>query len=258
MTQNCGGRLQPGELHRCYTAGKMSRMPESSAVQSPFRVGDWLVEPDLNRVSRGGTSVQLEIRMMQVLVYLAERAGVVVSRRELFDVVWATEFVSDNALTHAVTEIRKALGDSARNPTYIETVQRRGYRLIAAVKGLEPEDRGARQVACWLISGSSAFPLRAGENVIGRGMDADIRIESPKVSRHHARIVVDGGRAVLEDLGSTNGTSVNGARVESPRVLLHGDEIKIGHHVQAFRFACNSPDAETVASVARASSLGSD
>jgi DNA-binding winged helix-turn-helix (wHTH) protein len=227
-------------------------------MPAPFQIGDWLVEPDLNRVCRGDASVQLEIRMMQVLTYLAERAGVVVSRRELFDVVWATEFVSDNALTHAVAEIRKALGDSARTPTYIQTVQRRGYRLVAPVKGLEPGDRGSRQVACWLISGASVFPLRPGETVIGRGMDAAIRIESPKVSRHHARVVVDGDQSVLEDLGSVNGTSVNGARIDSPRVLQHGDEIQIGHRVHAFRFACNNPDAATVASIARPSSLDSD
>lgn len=216
------------------------------------------MEPDLNRVSRGGAFVQIEIRMMQVLTYLAERAGAVVSRRELFDAVWSTEFVSDNALTHAVAEIRKALGDNARKPAYIETVQRRGYRLIAPVRGLRPGDRGSRQVSCWLISESSTIPLHPGETVIGRDVDADIRIESPKVSRHHARITVEGNRAVLEDLGSVNGTSVNGAGLDAPRVLLHGDEIQIGRRVQAFRFACNSPDAETVASVTRPSSLGLD
>ena len=232
--------------------------PQSSAGPAPFQVGDWLVEPDRSRVSRGGSSVPLEIRMMQVLVYLAERAGAVVSRRELFDVVWATEFVSDNALTHAVAEIRKALGDSARTPAYIETVQRRGYRLIAPVKGLAPGALGARQAAGWLISGASAHPLRPGEIVIGRGLDADIRVESPKVSRHHARIVVEGGQAVLEDLGSTNGTSVNGVRLESPRVLAHGDEIEIGHRAQVFRFACSSPDAATVASVKPPSGRGAD
>jgi DNA-binding winged helix-turn-helix (wHTH) protein len=230
-------------------------MPESSVVPGPFRVGDWLVEPDLNRLSRGGAAVQIEIRMMQVLTYLAERAGTVVSRRELFDVVWATEFVSDNALTHAVTEIRKALGDSVRTPTYIETVQRRGYRLIAPVRALDPGDRGSRQALCWLISGSSTIPLHPGETIIGRDIDADIRIESPKVSRHHARITVEGNRAVLEDLGSTNGTSVNGSRLAAPHLLMHGDEIRIGRGVCVYCFACNRPDAETVASVTKPSSL---
>jgi len=233
----------------------MSRPPEPPALPGPFRVGDWLVDPELNRISTGDTLVQLEIRFMQVLVYLAERAGAVVPRKELFDAVWATEYVSDNALTHAIAELRKALGDSAREPTYIETVQRRGYRLIAPVSGLEPADRAVgERVACWLISGPSTIPLRPGETVIGRAADADVVIESPKVSRRHARVLVDGDRAVIEDLGSTNGTSVNGSRLEAPRELLHGDEIQIGRGVQWFRFACNSPDAATVASVARPSS----
>jgi DNA-binding winged helix-turn-helix (wHTH) protein len=232
----------------------MSRPLDPPAVPGPFRVGDWMVDPELNRVSTGDTLVQLEIRFMQVLVYLAERAGSVVPRKELFDAVWATEYVSDNALTHAIAELRKALGDSAREPAYIETVQRRGYRLIAPVSGFERADRVVgERVACWLISGASTIPLAPGETVIGRAADADVVIESPKVSRRHARVVVDGGRAVIEDLGSTNGTSVNGSRIEGPRELLHGDEILIGRGVQSFRFACNSPDAETVESVAKPS-----
>jgi len=251
-SQDCSERT---ELRHCYTGREMPRSLESNGLSGPYRVGDWLVEPDISRVSRGDASVQLEIRMMQVLTYLAERPGVTVTRRELFDVVWATEFVSDNALTHAVAEIRKALGDSARTPTYIQTVQRRGYRLIAPVRGLEPGDRDARPVACWLVCGDSTVPLGAGEIVIGRGADADVVIESPKVSRHHARIVIEDDRAVIEDLGSTNGTSVNGSRLNSPCVLMHGDEIRIGRGVRIYRFACNRPDAETVASVARPSSL---
>lgn len=255
MTPSSQDCSQGTELRHCYTGRVMSRLPESNPLPGPFHVGDWLVEPDINRVSRGDTSVQLEIRMMQVLAYLAKRPGAMVTRRELFDVVWAAEFVSDNALTHAIAEIRKALGDNARAPAYIETVQRRGYRLIASVKGLGAGDRGAPQVACWLICGDSTVPLGAGETVIGRGADADVVIESPKVSRHHARIVIEGDRAVIEDLGSTNGTSVNGSRLAAPHLLMHGDEIRIGRGVRVYRFACNTPDAETVASVARPSSL---
>lgn len=243
-------------MHRWYTRLSMSHTPEPSVVPGPFHVGDWLVEPDVNRVSRRASSVQLEIRMMQVLVYLAERAGAVVTRRELFDAVWDTEYVSDNALTHAVAEIRKALGDSARRPSYIETVQRRGYRLIAPVSGLELPDHDDAVVTCWLITNSSTIPLQPGETVIGRSAEADIVIESPKVSRLHARIVVEADQVVIEDLGSTNGTSVNGGRLDAPRALLHGDEIRIGRGVRVYRFARNDPDAETVASVARPSPAG--
>ena len=104
----------------------------------PFRLGEWLVEPSLNRVSRGGTTIQLELKVMDVLVCLAERAGEVVTRFEIIDRVWATEFIADNTLTHAVNEIRTALGDDARNPSFIETIHRRGYRLIVPVELEEP------------------------------------------------------------------------------------------------------------------------
>jgi DNA-binding winged helix-turn-helix (wHTH) protein/tetratricopeptide (TPR) repeat protein/TolB-like protein len=98
-----------------------------------FRVGEWLVEPLSNRISNDEISVRLELKVMDVLVCLAERAGEVLTRQELIDRVWATEFIADNTLTHAIAEIRTALGDDAREPHYIETIPRRGYRLVAKV-----------------------------------------------------------------------------------------------------------------------------
>jgi len=99
-----------------------------------FRLGRWLVEPLLNRVSSQDVSIQLELKVMDLLVLLAERAGEVVSRREITDVVWAHEFIADNTLSRAITVLRSALGDDARNPSFIETIHRRGYRLIAPVE----------------------------------------------------------------------------------------------------------------------------
>ena len=105
-------------------------MPEHIASattgQRSFLLGDRVIEPRLNRVVRDGTAVQLEIKAMDVLVCLADRAGDVVSRQEIVDAVWATEFISDNTLTHAIAELRTALGDDARNPSFIETIHRRG------------------------------------------------------------------------------------------------------------------------------------
>ncbi len=89
---------------------------------------------------------------MDVLVCLAERAGEVVTRQEIVDRVWATEFISDNTLTHAVTELRNALGDDARNPSFIETIHRRGYRLIAPVEPSVSDEAGESKVA--------RFPVR--------------------------------------------------------------------------------------------------
>ncbi len=104
-----------------------------SELGARFWLGDWQVEPSLNRVSRGDTAVQVERKAMDVLVYLAGRAGEVVSHAELQDAVWQTEFVSYNTVTNRISELREALEDDARDPRYIETVPKRGYRLIAEV-----------------------------------------------------------------------------------------------------------------------------
>ncbi|MEJ2190268.1 MAG: winged helix-turn-helix domain-containing protein [Acidobacteriota bacterium] len=121
----------------------------------PFRVGEWLVESSLNRLSRGGETIQLELKVMDVLVCLAERAGEVVSRRDIVDRVWATEFIADNTLTHAITDLRNAFGDDARSPMYIETIHGRGYRLIAPVV---VEERASATVTRFPVSKAAAAP----------------------------------------------------------------------------------------------------
>jgi len=71
-------------------------------ARNPFRLGEWLVEPRLNRLTRGGESIQLELKVMDVLLCLAEHVGELVERQQIIDRVWATEFISDNTLTHAL------------------------------------------------------------------------------------------------------------------------------------------------------------
>jgi WD40 repeat protein/DNA-binding winged helix-turn-helix (wHTH) protein len=112
-----------------------------------FRIGEWMVEPSLNRISRDGNSIQLELKWMDVLVCLAERAGEVVSRIEIIDRVWATEFITDNTLTHTIAELRNNLGDDAQNPSFIETIRGRGYRLIASVKPVISDEALRSRVA---------------------------------------------------------------------------------------------------------------
>lgn len=117
-----------------YSRHRMSTQTEiNQKIEAQFRVGEWLVEPSLNRVARDGVTVQLELKAMDVLLCLAGRPGELVDKRELVDAVWQTEFVSDNTLTKRIAELREALGDDARNPCYIETIPKRGYRLVAEV-----------------------------------------------------------------------------------------------------------------------------
>jgi DNA-binding winged helix-turn-helix (wHTH) protein len=101
-----------------------------------FRIGDWQVEPLLGRISKEGRMVHLRAKVMDLLVFLVERAGQVVSKDELLNGVWGTEFVSESALTRVVTELRQAFGDDVARPWLIETIPKRGYRLIAPVVAL--------------------------------------------------------------------------------------------------------------------------
>lgn len=101
------------------------------------RIGEWSVEPALDALRRGAETVRLEPKAMELLLVLASRQGQVVSREELLSTVWPGVVVGDEALSQVVTKLRKALGDDARVPTYIETISKRGYRLIARVEPLE-------------------------------------------------------------------------------------------------------------------------
>jgi transcriptional activator of cad operon len=100
---------------------------------TPVKVGDWCVNPTLGQISRDGKTVRVEARTMRLLVYLAEHAGEVVSVEELLTEVWAGVVVTSDSVYQAVTSLRKMLGDDVKEPTYILTVPRLGYRLIARV-----------------------------------------------------------------------------------------------------------------------------
>lgn len=98
-----------------------------------YRVGDWLVQPRRNHIVSGDVERRLEPRVMELLVYLSERSGELVSRQQILDDVWKDTFVSDESLTTTIRELRRAFGDDATNPAYIQTLPRRGYRLVATV-----------------------------------------------------------------------------------------------------------------------------
>jgi DNA-binding winged helix-turn-helix (wHTH) protein len=220
-----------------------------------FRLGEWLVQPSLDRLSREGESVRIEPKVMDVLICLARCAGRVVSRDGLVDEVWAKQYVAESALSRVIAELRSALHDDARNPRFIETITKRGYRLIAPVEWMEPaagiayqscgagagrapepaHDRPPQAApvrveieGCALRWRGQRIPLAEGENLIGKDPEALVRISSSTVSRRHARIVLSGGNAVLEDLDSKNGTYLCGRRVTTGRTLKDGDTICVG------------------------------
>jgi DNA-binding winged helix-turn-helix (wHTH) protein len=98
-----------------------------------LKIGDWLVDSALNQISRGAEVEHLEPKAVEVLVALTQHAGQVVSREWLLSEIWKGVTVSDDALTQSITKLRQALGDTSKESSYIQTIPKRGYRLIATV-----------------------------------------------------------------------------------------------------------------------------
>jgi len=141
-------------------------LPSSGLSSVGFRLGEWLVDPSTDRVQRDGQSRSLQPKFMQLLSFLAEHRGEVVSRERILDQVWAKHYVADGTLRHAIAVLRQTLGDDVHNPRYIETISTKGYRLIADVHELSSEEietRREREGATtararirWLIVGGAA------------------------------------------------------------------------------------------------------
>lgn len=115
--------------------------PDKPPGEDAFRLAGWTVHPSINRMSLGPDSVRLEPKVMQVLSYLARRAGQTVTRDELAGAVWAGTVVGDDAVTNTIIKLRKAFRDDFRSSKIIETIPKRGYRLVATVERLPDEDR---------------------------------------------------------------------------------------------------------------------
>jgi TolB-like protein/DNA-binding winged helix-turn-helix (wHTH) protein len=102
-------------------------------MQDSFQVGDRVVSPRLNTISRNGTTNRVEPKAMQVLTCLAAKPGEVISKENLIDAVWADTHVTDDVLTGCISALRKAFDDNPKAPAFIQTIPKSGYRLIAPV-----------------------------------------------------------------------------------------------------------------------------
>jgi DNA-binding winged helix-turn-helix (wHTH) protein len=209
-----------------------------------LRFGDCEFDPDTREVFREGKPVHVSPKAFALLAVLIERRPKAVSKDELHGILWPDTFVSDANLPNLVAELREILGDDAHEPRVIRTVPRFGYAFLAetTTEPARPTAQGFR-----LIWGDREVALHPGENVIGRDDGATLWIDDPLVSRRHARIVIGETGAVLEDLGSKNGTLLRGERIRSPAKLVDEDLITIGPASMVFRvFKRPAPTATAV------------
>src|SRR5262245_27974178 len=212
------------------------------------RFGDCRLDVDARRLFRGAREVHLTPKAFELLKLLVETRPRALSKADLLERVWPGIFVSDVSLARVVNQIRNGIGDAARPARIVRTVHRFGYAFVAEVIE-EPTPRktaaSGMRATCWLVCGRRSLPLTDGENIVGRERDAAVWLDSPKVSRQHAKIVVNRTEVSIEDLASKNGTVVEGARISAPRILEPGDKIQIGPFMMTFRAGSESRSTET-------------
>ncbi len=200
-----------------------------------YRFGRFNFDIDTRQLLLDDDEIHLAPKAFELLEVLIRNRTRAVSKAELREKLWPSTFVEETNLASLVAEIRRATGDSATNPNVLRTVHRFGYRFVGDVVESAAAVRAAPSRAMpFLVIENRKAMLLEGINLIGRSPDATIRCDAPGVSRQHARIVVSSEGAMLEDLGSKNGTYLRRERVTSAR-LADGDEIRIGNACLTFR-----------------------
>ena len=196
--------------------------------------GGMLLDTETRQLHRGEEPVSLPPKAFDLLVFLVENRPNALSKDVLHERLWPGVFVSDTNLAGLVADVRRALGDDARTPRYVRTVQRFGYAFAGAVAAAETAAAKCVPARCWLVRGKRQIPLADGENILGRD-DGAGPLASKSVSRRHARITIDGTSAHLEDLGSKNGTFLRGRAIARRERLSDGDTIAFGNVGLVFR-----------------------
>lgn len=199
--------------------------------------GDCVFDSGTHEVFRGGRPSALSPKAFALLDLLVTRRPNAVSKEEIHKRLWPGTFVSDASLANLVAELRAALGDDASKPRIIRTVHRFGYAFRAEAESVParsaPEPLG--RIVCRVLWEGREIPLQEGENVFGREPGAAVWIDDSRVSRRHARIIVDSDGATLQDLESRNGTKLQGKKIDGAARLADRDMIQIGPARMVFR-----------------------
>lgn len=201
------------------------------------RFGEFTFDTDSRLLRQGEAERHLSPKGFEFLRLLVENRPRALSKAELHERLWPSTFVSEATLSSLVAEVREALGEDARGGGFVRTVHRFGYAFqgLATELGLPRPQTAGDRVRCWIIWEFGQVALRDGDHLLGRDGDVAVWLESPTVSRHHARIRVSGADATIEDLGSKNGTQLRGASLTAAVPLADGDEILLGSVLVKFR-----------------------
>ena len=198
-------------------------------------------------VRRSGREIRLPPKAFDLLAILVQNRPNAVSHAHLHASLWPGVHVSETSLAALVTQLRKALDDAADEGQIIRTLHRVGYAFIgdAVVTGEAMLPRASIATILW--RGTSYDVLPTGEAIIGRDRDTAIRIDADSVSRRHARLHVSGSEVLIEDLGSKNGTWINGERIREAVPLTDGTTFRVGSETLHFEKNADARSTRTMA-----------
>ena len=210
------------------------------------RFDGFVLDSESRELLRDSRLVPLSPKAFELLSILVAGRPKAISKAELQERLWPATFVVEKNLVNLVSEIRAAIGDDPSDPRFIRTVPRFGYAFREVVHRPQTGTPVHRGVSFCIKWSSGRLTLDDGEHVLGRDPNAEIYLDAPKVSRRHALIRIAAARATIEDLGSKNGTMLNGERVPGPTPLADGAAIVLGTTALKFRALRTPGSTETL------------
>ena len=190
-----------------------------------FHFGDFCFDADRRELSERGAAIHLTPKAVDLLRLLIAERPRILKKEDIYERIWPNTHVEEANLSVHISELRASLSDDSRESRFIKTAHRFGYGFVGEVR----VDRHASMMR--IRAGRRDYDLLEGENIVGRDHDALVRLNAPGISRKHARIVVSGEVVTIQDLGSKNGTYVQGLRVDGVRELRDGDEIRVSREL---------------------------
>ena len=197
--------------------------------------GAFTLDSDARQLFRDGQSVHLAPKAFDFLTILVNSRPKALSKAELHATLWPDTFVSDGNLARVVADLRSVMGDTDNTNGLVRTVHGYGYAFNGEAVDRPTPRSSASLARCWLVWSTGDVRLRAGESIIGRDPDSTVWLDLAGVSRRHARILLSGTGAVLEDLASKNGTFLGDTLLTGPVSLSHDDHIRVASMTLIFR-----------------------
>jgi eukaryotic-like serine/threonine-protein kinase len=170
--------------------------------QDAFRIGEWVVRPDVGTITQGTQTVTLEPRVMDLLCFLAEHAQEVLTKERLIHAIWPDTFVADDVLSSAIWKLRQAVGDDSKNAVYVKTIPRRGYQFIAETVFPEEQtkDPNRYRLSDKLGEGGTGEVYLAQDQELGRNVALKfLRRENESDDIWHRRLMREARAAAALD-----------------------------------------------------------